>query len=81
MIQSKNALSVHLAGRFQNHTTMNFAKWTDEAFRKIRLLPDTELRTLATGKDADAKRMADAVLLDRINKSRAAKHGLDDEAQ
>lgn len=47
---------------------MNFLKWAEQAKNKLVKLPDSELRNLASGSDPDASKIANEILLERLNR-------------
>ncbi len=47
---------------------MNYQLWAEQAKNNLSKLPDNELRNLASGSDLDAARLANQILLERLNR-------------
>jgi len=59
---------------------MKYSDWAEQAKNNLSKLPDNELRSLASGSDLDAAKIAEEILLERTNrqaeqKSQAVKKG------
>ena len=47
---------------------MNYSIWAEQAKNNLSRLTDSELRNLASGNDMDAARLANQILLERLNR-------------
>ncbi len=47
---------------------MKYSDWAEKAKNSLSKLPDNELRSLASGSDLDAAKIADEILLERLNR-------------
>lgn len=48
---------------------MKYIEWKTEAYERLKRLTDIELMSIANGQDADAKKIANEILLERRNKA------------
>jgi len=53
---------------------MKYSDWAEQAKNNLSKLPDNELRSLASGSDLDAAKIAEEILLERTNRQ-AVKNG------
>ncbi len=47
---------------------MKYSDWAEQAKNNLSKLPDNELRSLASGSDLDAAKIAEEILLERTNR-------------
>lgn len=47
---------------------MNYSTWAEQAKDRLSRLSDNELRQLASGGEPDAAKIADQILLERLNR-------------
>lgn len=47
---------------------MIYSQWAEQAKNNLSKLPDTELRSLASGSDRDSAKIANEILLERLNR-------------
>lgn len=52
----------------QIHHNMNYQLWAEQAKTNLSKLRDNELRQLASGNDVDAAKLANEILLERMNR-------------
>lgn len=59
---------MNFGGAFLKSHNMSFSKWAEQAKNNLSRMQDNELRNLASGTDVDAAKIANEILLERLNR-------------